>query len=98
MKFTYSYYHTTSILPLGFLKIVIFIKNILSYLVPVLDVAGGLNAISDSCNCVLFKLSLVVLTVSAVSARSFKDFFCRIGSTILRQPIHLQFPEHGIFA
>lgn len=74
-------------------KMIKIVKN----LEPVLDVAGGLNAISDNCSCVLFKLSCAVLT-SAASARSFNDFFSNIGSSILRQPIHLQFPEHGIFA
>lgn len=66
-------------------------------LVPVLDTAGGLKAISDNCSCALFKLSWVVLT-SVVSVKSFKDFFSSIGSSMLRQPIHLQFAEHGIFA
>lgn len=71
--------------------------RIITDLVPELDVAGGLNAISDNCSCALFKLIWAVLT-SAASARSFRLFFSNIGSSMLRQPIHLQFAEHGILA
>lgn len=45
----------------------------------------------------MFSVSCAVLT-SAASARSFKDFFSRFGSSTLRHPIHLQLAEHGILA
>lgn len=67
------------------------------YLAPVFDVAGGLKAISDSCNFALFSVSCAVLT-SAASAKSFRDFFSKFGSSTLRHPIHLQLPEQGILA
>lgn len=46
----------------------------------------------------MFSVSCVAVLTSAASARSFKDFFSRFGSSTLRHPIHLQLAEHGILA
>ena len=69
------------------------------YLAPVFDVAGGRKVASDICCIfVLFIEDNCTVLTSTASAKSFNDFFCIVGSSTFRQPMHLQFSEHGIFA